>query len=379
MFSCDFEPSAVISSLIVAELARSRRVSALDPMFLDLTGDTEIGHGALGTDSLDLLHLAAAVAEMFHLHDTGVEEDLLRYRTIDNWREIVQASLRKKAERITFRTSGSTGSPKRCVHSWQLLTSEAAEHAARLRNCRRVLSMVPSHHIYGFIWAVLLPQYMEISVLDVRRWSPSRIAQESREGDLLVGVPAHWTLLSRTLDLLPSGVFGVTSGAPCPPALFAEICRAGVDLTEVYGSSETAGIGVRQGATESFALLSLRERESVQAPDYLEWESDRTFRVRGRRDGAVQVGGNNVFPERVADILRSCPGIQDCTVRLMRPDEGDRLKAFVVRRSEADVEECTEEALRTWAAAHLQPFERPAAIAFGAVLPLNEMGKLADW
>lgn len=390
-----FDPSQVILSLVAGELAQSRRVSALDPMFLDLNGDTEIGAGALGTDSLDLLNLAGAVAEMFHLHETGVEEYLLRYRKVENWSEIVQASLAKKAEHITFRSSGSTGRPKRCTHRLARLEAEAGEHAARLQGCGRVLSMIPSHHIYGFIWAALLPGHLEIAVVDIRRWSPSRVAQEIGPGDLLLGVPANWSLLTRSLDLFPPGVRGITSGAPCPAALSDEIRRAGVDLTEIYGSSETAGVGFRRSAHEPFTLLSqwnradapdaLRhaqqdaESESVTTPDDLAWGSDRTFRVAARRDGTVQVGGNNVFPAKVADVMRSCPVVHDCAVRLMRPEEGERLKAFIVLAEGFTTAERPEEVLRNWAAQNLQPFERPAAFRFGRSLPVNEMNKSADW
>jgi long-chain acyl-CoA synthetase len=391
----DFDPSPVILSLIAGELAQARRLSVLDPIFADLNGGTEIGAGALGTDSLDLLNLAGAVAEMFHLHETGVEEYLLRYRKVENWSEIVQISLRKKAEHITFRSSGSTGTPKRCTHQLARLEAETREHAARHRGCRRVLSMIPSHHIYGFLWAALLPRLLDVPVVDVRRWSPSRIAREIEAGDLLLGVPASWSLLKRSIDLFPSGVRGITSGAPCPPALSDEIRRAGVDLTEIYGSSETAGIGFRRTAHEPFTLLSqwvradrpdalipaepANEANPVSTPDYLAWESDRTFRVAGRRDGAVQVGGNNVFPNEVAGVMRSCPGVRDCAVRLMRPEEGDRLKAFIVWDDGFAAAGTAEGALRSWSAQNLQPFERPAAFTFGPMLPVNEMGKSADW
>jgi long-chain acyl-CoA synthetase len=391
----EFDPFPVLLSLIAGELAQTRRLSALDANFLGLNGDTEIGAGALGTDSLDLLNLAGAVAEMFHLHETGVEEYLLRYRTVANWSEIVQVSLQKKAEHITFRSSGSTGSPKRCTHRLARLGAEAREHAERHPDCRRVLSMIPSHHIYGFIWAALLPRHLDIPVVDVRLWSPSRIAREIQGRDLLLGVPANWSLLARGIDLFPKGVCGISSGAPCPPALFDQVRRAGVDLTEIYGSSETAGIGFRQSADEPFTLLPHWKRTdsadwltpgqqdaesmSIPLPDYVGWESDRTFRVAGRRDGAVQVNGNNVFPGKVADVMRSCPGVRDCGVRLMRVEEGDRLKAFIVWDQEMVQPERAEDTLRRWAEQNLQPFERPATYKFGGSLPVNDMNKFADW
>jgi hypothetical protein len=64
--------------------------------------------------------------------------------------------------------------------------------------------------------------------------------------------------------------------------------------------------------------------------DRLEWIDGEHFVPNGRIDQAVQVGGTNVFPAYVAEVLAMHPGVAQCAVRLMRPDEGTRLKAFVV-------------------------------------------------
>jgi acyl-coenzyme A synthetase/AMP-(fatty) acid ligase len=73
------------------------------------------------------------------------------------------------------------------------------------------------------------------------------------------------------------------------------------------------------------------------------------------------------------------PAVADAAVRLMRPDEGRRLKAFVVPR--ADDSAATELAaqLSGWIAERLTAPERPAAWTFGARLPRQASGKPADW
>lgn len=387
-----FDVTPVLSSLIAGELARVRHISALDPIFEELRVQTEIGGGDLGTDSLDLLALAGAVAEMFHLDETGVEEYLLRYRTVENWSEIVTTSLAHKAERITFRSSGSTGTPKRCVHRFEHLVSEARQHATGLRQCRRVLTMVPSHHIYGFIWTVLLPAELQIPVVKAARWSPARLTRELQAGDLLVGVPAQWQLFSREFDLVSARVFGVTSGAKCPEALFEEACKK-MDFLEVYGSSETAGIGTRSDCGEPFRLLPCWQRQAenvlrrtggadpsqdgVQAPDELSWVTAQTFHVGRRSDGAIQVNGRNVYPDRVAELIRTHPDVRECCVRPLLESRESRLKAFVVWRTDAG--DRSEHSLRQWLQHTLQPWEVPAKLTFGDVLPVNGMQKLADW
>jgi long-chain acyl-CoA synthetase len=59
-------------------------------------------------------------------------------------------------------------------------------------------------------------------------------------------------------------------------------------------------------------------------------------RSAGRAEGAVQVGGVNVFPDVVGRVLTAHSGVAQAAVRLMRPEEGTRLKAFVVPQPQAD-------------------------------------------
>ena len=151
--------------------------------------------------------------------------------------------------------------------------------------------------------------------------------------------------------------------------------------------SETAGVGWRDDPAYPYTLLPgwrrdddglLKGQRPVQLPDLLGWEDDERFRLLGRRDSAVQVGGFNVVPEEVCAALLRHPAVADAAVRPMRPEEGDRLKAFVVPAAAADPDELSA-ALRRFAVATLTPAQRPGAYSFGPALPRTELGKLADW
>ncbi len=93
----------------------------------------------------------------------------------------------------------------------------------------------------------------------------------------------------------------------------------------------------------------------------------------------VQVGGINVSPQRVAAALAQRPGVAQATVRLMNPDEGTRLKAFIVPREATADTAALEAELWTWIDEHLAAAERPKSIVFGNVLPVGPLGKAADW
>jgi 4-coumarate--CoA ligase (photoactive yellow protein activation family) len=390
----------VVGDLVAAELALARPGRMLLPQpwspGLDFVRD-------LGADSLELLGMGTALAQALHLERAGVDSRLLARPCLGDWaaaaREGLRESFSSAGAELSFLTSGSAGSPKRCTHALALLWQETTELARLLPDRRRILSVVPSHHIYGFLFTVLLPRALGIAeVLDLRSATPATLVREARAGDLVVAHPGWWEQAARLAPRFASGVVGVSSTAPCPDPLARALLDAGLRLLQVYGSSETAGVGWREEAGAPYALLPYWSRtgapdELVRTlpgggaaryplQDTLEWQDERRFRPAGRIDGAVQVGGTNVFPAYVAEVLGMHPGVKEAVVRPMRPDEGRRLKAFVVPSDDAATGaglEALRSELLAWCAARLAVPERPAAISFGARLPRQASGKPADW
>jgi long-chain acyl-CoA synthetase len=129
-----------------------------------------------------------------------------------------------------------------------------------------------------------------------------------------------------------------------------------------------------EGSTELINFSGLR----VCLMDRLRIDPEGTFTLEGRTDGAVQVGGTNVYPARIAALLRTHPNVSDAAVRLMRPEEGSRLKAFIVACYGVDYDVSRLE-LEAWCSRSLRSFERPTALTFGMCLPKNQMGKECDW
>jgi 4-coumarate--CoA ligase (photoactive yellow protein activation family) len=197
-----------------------------------------------------------------------------------------------------------------------------------------------------------------------------------------------WQYLSRSLLAFPPGVVGVSSTAPMPAQLAHQLGGQRLArLVEVYGSTETAGIAVRDRHDAPFRLLdrwtlgaagelACEGGEPVAMPDAAEWLDDRHFALRGRIDGAVQIGGLNVFPDRVRDVLLAHAGVAEAAVRL-DADTG-RLKAFVVPTAEGTSDTLAAE-LDRWCGARVADVERPRRIAVGANLPRSAMSKPADW
>nr|WP_229482225.1 AMP-binding protein [Massilia sp. JS1662] len=413
----------MVTDLLAAELAQMRPGRAPPPLPFPWPSDTEFVRD-LGVDSLELMGLGTALVEALHLQRDGIDEQLLARPCLGDWiasaRTGLEAGLRAGADgeapALTFRTSGSSGSPKRCTHALAMLEQEVAVLAPLVPGRRRILSAVPSHHIYGFLFTVLLPRTLAgagsvavgdpvdalepaevaepLEVIDVRRAVPATLAALVCPGDLVVAHPGWWEAAARVMPAFDGDIVGVTSTAPCPDALADTLAAAGLRLLQVYGSSETAGVGWRDRADAPFTLLPYWTRTDDAAglartlpdgtvrryplQDRLDWADGTRFLPAGRVDEAVQVGGMNVFPAYVADVLALHPHVREAAVRLMRPDEGRRLKAFVVAEPGADADVLRAE-LPGWIAERLTAPERPVAWTFGPRLPRQASGKPADW
>lgn len=383
----------VVRDLVAAELAAARPGRALAPQAswpadVDLAAD-------LAADSLELMAAAASLADLLGFARAGMNDALLAQARLSSWIDTAHASLAVDDGVLTFRTSGSSGAPKRCSHRLAGLWREVGELVELVPGRRRVLAAVPAHHIYGFLFTVLLPQVSgaPLPVLDLRGASPAALAGMLAPGDLVVAHPDFWGQAAALVPVFPQDVVGVSSGAPCPDATALALAAGGLRLLQVYGSSETAGVGWRDAAGAPYRLLPCWRRgkladtiectvggqlERFALQDRLDWIDDARFVPNGRIDQAVQVGGINVHPAYVAEVVAMHPDVRACAVRLMRPDEGGRLKAFVVP-AEGLAPASLRAALAAWIGERLAPPERPAAYSFGPALPRQPGGKPADW
>jgi long-chain acyl-CoA synthetase len=353
------------------------------------------GESSLGCDSLEILQLAAAANEMFHLYEGGHDVGLLEVGTFGEWLDQIEAAAAHANPCITFLSSGSTGVPKKCRHTSGHLSAEAAFLARRFSDRHRIVALAPAHHIYGCIFTALLPAHLGVEVWPAERASPGELARGLRPGDLVVSFPERWAWLNRSLPEWPQDVVGVTSTAPCPPGLIASLLQQGLaGMAEVYGSSETAGIALRDdpaapyrlmpqwrlagaAGSEFSALLHISGLET-KMPDRIASAGERLFHLAGRIDGALQVGGVNVYPARIAALLAECKGVRAAVVRLTAPEQGSRLKAFIVPDLGVDLIRL-EDDIEAWSVQGLSAAERPISFTFGKDLPLTDFGKPDDW
>lgn len=386
----------LVRDLVAAALKRLRPGSEA-PAALS-AAHPSLGADGLALDSLERVDIAQTLATFFRLYDTGEEERLLTKRDLAGWVEVIAGSLAEADQHVTVSSGGTTGTPKPVTHSVPALRREAAEFAQVIGPRRRVLALVPGHHIYGLIWTVFVPEALGAELVDMRAHSPAALPRLAGRGDLIVAVPALWRLASRADAAWPGDVGGVTATAPLPADV--EAALTGPDglawLLQVYGSTETAGIGWRWHSGQPYRLLADWQGERadartlwrtappsaagpVVAPDSLAWVDARHLYPAGRADGAVQVAGVNVDPRAVEACLAEQPGVAEAAVKPMTAAEGERLKAFIVPTADAAEPAILEARLAAALARAFVPEACPRSFRFGSALPRDSLGKVADW
>ncbi|KQM62781.1 hypothetical protein ASE75_14315 [Sphingomonas sp. Leaf17] len=379
----------IARSVVTAETRRIRGTDLSETHRHWTSGDDwpetlAIGDAGLGLDSLEQLGALGVLAETFDLDDSLLGHD--PPRTVGNWIDWILRGHDADDSRMTVRTSGSTGAPRPCVHAMADLLGEATYLATLLPGRRRVVALVPAHHLYGIIWTALLPAALGVPVV-IRT---AGAALDLRAGDLVVAVPDQWRAILRRTARIPADIVGVSSAGPLDDDTAAALLATGIGrVIDVYGASETGAIAYRDVPATAYTLLprwNLAARSddwylvdaaghAVDLPDHVERTGARTIRPVGRRDGAVQVAGHNVWPARVAQLLRAADGVADAAVRL---HANGRLAAFIVPAPGRDPAALSVD-LDRFAATRLAPHERPKTLRFGAALPRNAMGKLEDW
>jgi bile acid-coenzyme A ligase len=106
-------------------------------------------------------------------------------------------------------------------------------------------------------------------------------------------------------------------------------------------------------------------------------DEERYLFLSPRREDMVVIGGANVYPAEVENVLADHPGILDAAVIGAQDDlVGSQLIAFVVPRPAARLDE---PAVRAFCAQHLSRHKVPSSVRFVDHVPRSEAGKLQRW
>jgi o-succinylbenzoate---CoA ligase len=293
------------------------------------------------------------------------------------------------ADQLLVETSGSTGAPKRVVLSRSAVLASASAATDRLGGPGRWVLALPPSYVAGVqvivrsLLAGFEPSLGFDAIPDGRCYTSLVPTQLQR----LLGTDV--TRLRRFDKVL-------LGGGPIDPDLRRRAEDVGVQVVATYGSSETAGgcvydgapldlVDVRIGPEGRIALRGpmlfdgydgdpeLTEQTLVDGwfltSDLGSFEAGR-LKVLGRIDDVVISGGVNVPTPAVAARLREHPAVADAAVIGVVDDEwGQRIVAYVVGVLTLDE-------ARDWVGAVLPRAWAPRELRQVAVLPMLANGKL---
>jgi acyl-coenzyme A synthetase/AMP-(fatty) acid ligase/3-hydroxymyristoyl/3-hydroxydecanoyl-(acyl carrier protein) dehydratase len=297
-------------------------------------------------------------------------------------------------EVVWIATSGSTGASQWFAKTLGQLVAEVSVHARLFEIGRgaRFLVTAPPHHIYGLLWGVLLPLRAGATILRRTALQPEAVADAvTRLGAThVVSVPAHLAALASAGPLPPvTRVF--SSSAPLPAATAQALAAAGWTVTEIFGSSETGGIGWRDRTGTPWSVFP-GLRVGVGEAGLLEVDGpflhpaqprpfvtgDRArevpggFEVLGRADGVVKAGGKRVTLAEIEERARAVAGVTDAAA-LCQEVGGARGQEIWLAVAGAGVRP---EAVRAELARWLDPLVLPRRLRVLPALPRRETGKL---
>lgn len=298
----------------------------------------------LGLDSIQLMELAAHVNSFFHIFSNPQPPYLLAHTRLNEWVNLVEESLQQSNTTLNFQTSGTTGTPEIIQHSILFLERELDILKSLFPDIKEIITFVPSYTIYGFLFTIGLPQHLSIPVVFASEVDWTQLTPRS----LVVGTPFHWRLLNTSLSPEQPRFSGVSAAATLDPDLYAAILKR-ISLIEIYGSTETGGVGWRKNGKDAFTLfpywrlekqseelvlVDQDDQKSYALMDEVEVTDTGQFIIKERKDKKINVAGILVDLTEVCSKISELPNIISCKLAAKKQEGEIRLEAFIQLRTD---------------------------------------------
>lgn len=332
-------------------------------------------------------------------------------------------------------TSGTTGRPKGVMLSHGNISANVRQVQDWVDFSQRdsLLGVLPQFHTFGLTVLTLLPLTFGCPAIYTARFVPGRLFRLIRQHrpTVLVAIPSMYNAMLHVKDAGPEDFaslrFVVSGGEPLPDAVLRGFRdRFGVTITEGYGLTETspvtnwcrpheyrphsvgravprvierivelntgvdlppgqdgevriAGPNVMQGyykrPEETAAVFD--ERGFFRTGDIGRFDEDGHLYITGRLKEMLIVGGENVFPREIEEVLNRHPAIKDSgVVGAMDPVRGELPVAFVELK-EDHAAAFDEKDLLGWCRKHLPGYKVPREIRRLEALPRTGTGKVS--
>jgi long-chain acyl-CoA synthetase len=332
---------------------------------------------------------------------------------------------------VILYTSGTSGRPKGVMLTHQNLRSNIFNTTKHLDvgQSDKFLGVLPQFHSFGLMALTMLPICTGNAVTYTARFVPKKIVRLIKTGKptVFLAIPSMYnalmTVKDATAEDFSSLRIAMSGGEPLPKGVadrFKE--RFNIDIREGYGLTETSPIasantgdnfrrgsvgqlipgtnakiidddGRTVGAEEEgeiflagpnimagyFKLPELTdevigEDGYFRTGDWGKMDADGYLYITGRKKEMLIIGGENVFPREIEEVLNQHPAIADSAVIGKQDDSrGEVAVAFVELHEDSEFEES---AVRSYCREHLAGYKVPKEIRVLDALPRNPTGKI---
>lgn len=299
----------------------------------------QIGHADKIVYLQSLLR-AFEAGELVVLLDTSMTHTADKVNGMLN-KEMECAPFLKDAAALFF-TSGTSGNPVGVLKNVEHIEREIQTHRQWLSpyTFEQCLVSVPFFHIYGFLFGLALPLAMGLNIVTQDHFLPGDFLLHVRQKPTLcITNPVFIRALNRFggNDDLSASVFISSGGALESAEAYAFELKYNTKLVQLYGSTETGGIAIREGGESAWKPLSgvkidtEEGRLSVDSPylsEYLYQErflpiarpyvttdlvriEDDKFEIIGRESELIKIGGKRLSVIEIERYLETLEGIEE--------------------------------------------------------------------
>ncbi|CAG9622966.1 fatty acid--CoA ligase family protein [Sutcliffiella rhizosphaerae] len=329
---------------------------------------------------------------------------------------------------VILYTSGTTGKPKGAMLTHKNLYRNAKDSAdfLKMNDQDKVIATLPMFHVFCLTVALNAPLMNGATVIIVPKFSPQAVFDVVKRHDATVfaGVPTMYNFLLQSpaeKDALKTLRLCISGGASMPVALLKNFeQKFNVIISEGYGLSEASpvtcfnpldkprkpgSIGTSIVNVENKVVNELGEElppgevgelivlgpnvmkgyykmpEDTAATirdgwlftgDLAKMDEEGYFFIVDRKKDMILVGGFNVFPREVEEVLYSHKSVVEVAViGVPDPEFGEAVKCFVVTN-----EPVKEQELIAFCTEKLAKYKIPSTIDFLEELPKNTTGKI---